>query len=90
MPVRRHQRPAGVFSDASKVVGLVPTSSLTLAGQPVYAVLGTGSQGGTLVIPDPGEVVTPTSEAWRAVSMTVPDDRAVVGSSRPATRSMQS
>ena len=69
----------GVFSDASKVIGLVPSVRI-LAGQPVYAnLLGTGSQGGTLVILDPGEVVTPTSEAWRAVSMTVPDDRAVGG-----------
>ena len=28
---------------------------------------------------DPGETVAPDSEAWRAVSMTVPDDRAVGG-----------
>ncbi len=69
----------GVFTDAKKVIGLVPSVQI-LVGQPIYAnLLGTGSQGGTLVILNPGEVVTPTSEAWRAVSLTVPDDRAVGG-----------
>jgi Flp pilus assembly protein CpaB len=69
----------GVFSDASKVIGLVPSVRI-LVGQPIYAnLLGAGSQGGTLVILNPGEVVTPTSENWRAVSLTVPDDRAVGG-----------
>jgi Flp pilus assembly protein CpaB len=69
----------GVFSDASKVIGLVPSVRI-LIGQPVFAnLLGTGSQGGTLVILNPGEEVTATSEAWRAVSLTVPDDRAVGG-----------
>ena len=69
----------GVFSDATKVIGLVPSVRI-LIGQPVYAnLLGTGSQGGTLVILNPGETISPTSENWRAVSLTVPDDRAVGG-----------
>jgi Flp pilus assembly protein CpaB len=69
----------GVFSDASKVIGLVPSVRI-LIGQPVYAnLLGTGSQVGSLVILDPGETIAPTSENWRAVSLTVPDDRAVGG-----------
>ena len=69
----------GVFSDATKVIGLVPSVRI-LIGQPVYAnLLATGSQVGSLVILDPGEVVTPTSVDWRAVSLTVPDDRAVGG-----------
>jgi Flp pilus assembly protein CpaB len=73
----------GVFSDATKVIGLVPSVRI-LIGQPVYAnLLGTGSQGGTLVILNPGETISPTSENWRAVSLTVPDDRAVGGLIRP-------
>jgi Flp pilus assembly protein CpaB len=73
----------GVFSDASKVIGLVPSVRI-LIGQPIYAnLLGTGSQGGTLVILNPGETISPTSENWRAVSLTVPDDRAVGGLIRP-------
>jgi len=73
----------GVFSDVTKVIGLVPSVRI-LIGQPVYAnLLGTGSQGGTLVILNPGETISPTSENWRAVSLTVPDDRAVGGLIRP-------
>jgi Flp pilus assembly protein CpaB len=73
----------GVFSDATKVIGLVPSVRI-LIGQPVYAnLLGTGSQGGTLVILNPGETISPSSENWRAVSLTVPDDRAVGGLIRP-------
>ena len=73
----------GVFSDTAKVIGLVPTVRI-LIGQPVYAnLLGAGSQGGSLVILNPGETISPTSENWRAVSLTVPDDRAVGGMIRP-------
>lgn len=73
----------GVFSDATKVVGLVPSVRI-LIGQPIYAnLLGAGSQGGSLVILNPGETIGPTSENWRAVSLTVPDDRAVGGLVRP-------
>ena len=73
----------GVFSDAAKVVGLVPSVRI-LIGQPVYAnLLGAGSQGGALVILNPGETIGPLSENWRAVSLTVPDDRAVGGLIRP-------
>ena len=73
----------GVFSDTTKVIGLVPSVRI-LIGQPVYAnLLGTGSQVGTLVILEPGETISPTSENWRAVSLTVPDDRAVGGLIRP-------
>ena len=73
----------GVFSDTAKVIGLVPSVRI-LIGQPVYAnLLGAGSQGGALVILNPGETIGPLSENWRAVSLTVPDDRAVGGLIRP-------
>ncbi len=73
----------GVFSDPTKVIGLVPGVAI-LEGQPVYAnFLASQAQGGQFTILGPGETVAPDSEAWRAVSMTVPDDRAVGGMLRP-------
>jgi Flp pilus assembly protein CpaB len=73
----------GVFSDATKVIGLIPGVTI-LEGQPVYAnFLASQSQGGQFSILQPGETISPDSEAWRAVSLTVPDDRAVGGLIRP-------
>ena len=69
----------GVFTDPDKVIGLVPTVAI-LAGQPVYAnFLASQSVGGRFSILEPGATVGPDSEPWRAVSLTVPDDRAVGG-----------
>ena len=42
-------------------------------------MLASTSTGGQFSILEPGETVAPDSEAWRAVSLTVPDDRAVGG-----------
>ncbi len=72
-----------VYADPAKVVGLVPGVTI-LAGQPIYSnFLASQSQGGQFSIIGPGETIGPTSEAWRAVSLTVPDDRAVGGLIRP-------
>ncbi|MFI5226032.1 MAG: Flp pilus assembly protein CpaB [Candidatus Limnocylindrales bacterium] len=72
-----------VYADPAKVVGLVPGVTI-LAGQPIYSnFLASQSQGGQFSIIGPGETISPTSEAWRAVSLTVPDDRAVGGLLRP-------
>ena len=70
----------GVFSDPLKVTGLVPSVPV-LAGQPIYAniLAADAVAGGQFSILAPGEVPTEDSEAWRAVSITVPDDRAVGG-----------
>jgi Flp pilus assembly protein CpaB len=69
----------GVFTDPAKVIGLIPTVTI-LAGQPVYAnFLASQAVGGQFSILEPGETVGPDSEAWRAVSLTIPDDRAVGG-----------
>lgn len=73
----------GVFTDPTKVIGLVPGVTI-LEGQPVYAnFLASQAQGGQFSILGPGETIAPDSEAWRAVSLTVPDDRAVGGLVRP-------
>ena len=42
-------------------------------------MLASTTTGGQFSILEPGETVSPESEAWRAVAMTVPDDRAVGG-----------
>jgi len=75
----------GVFTEPTKLVGLVAGTSI-LKGQPVYANMLAGqSQGTGFSILLPGETVTPDSPAWRAVSITVPDDRAVGGLLHPGS-----
>ncbi|MDP9482659.1 MAG: Flp pilus assembly protein CpaB, partial [Chloroflexota bacterium] len=69
----------GVFTDPIKVIGLIPGVAI-LPGQPIYAnFLASQAQGGQFSILQPGESIAPDSENWRAVSVTVPDDRAVGG-----------
>ena len=69
----------GVFTDPEKVLGLVPVVPI-LAGQPIYAnLLASQTTGSEFSILGPGETIGPDSEAWRAVSLTIPDDRAVGG-----------
>jgi Flp pilus assembly protein CpaB len=73
----------GVFTEPTKLVGLVAGMSI-LKGQPVYANMLAGqSQGTGFSILQPGETITADSPAWRAVSITVPDDRAVGGLLQP-------
>lgn len=69
----------GTFAEPAAVLGLMATVPI-LAGQPIYAnMLASGTTGTGLAILDPGETISPESEAWRAVSLTVPDDRAAGG-----------
>jgi Flp pilus assembly protein CpaB len=73
----------GVFADPSKIVGLVAGTTI-LKGQPVFANMLAGqTQGSQFAILGPGETISPDSPAWRAVSITVPDDRAVGGLLQP-------
>jgi len=69
---------AGVFVDPAKVLGLVPTVPI-LPGQPIYAnLLASQTTQSGFTILEPGETIGPDSPAWRAILLTVPDDRAVV------------
>jgi Flp pilus assembly protein CpaB len=67
--------------DANEVIGQVLPITVFQGQMITKSMLNTTSGGGTtgFSILDPGETVAPDSEAWRAVSMTVPDDRAVGG-----------
>jgi Flp pilus assembly protein CpaB len=69
----------GVVTDVQQVVGRVLAVPV-LQGQMVTTnMLASTASGGQFSILDPTETVTPESEAWRAVSLTVPDDRGVGG-----------
>lgn len=75
----------GIVNTPDKVVGKVLVVGI-LQGQMVTTNLlasSTGASGGGFVILGPDETVAPDSEAWRAVSLTVPDDRAVGGLLQP-------
>lgn len=73
----------GVVPDVSQVVGRIPAVSI-LQGQLITTnMLASTTEGGEFSILGPDESVTPESEAWRAVSLTVPDDSAVGGLLKP-------
>ncbi len=68
--------------DVKDVIGQVLPVTLFQGQMVTRSMLNTtGGAGGTtgFSILEPGETVAPDSVAWRAVSMTVPDDRAVGG-----------
>ena len=69
----------GVVIDPNALVGRVLAVPV-LTGQLVTTnLLASTTAGGQFSILGPDETVAPDSEAWRAVSLTVPDDRAVGG-----------
>jgi Flp pilus assembly protein CpaB len=69
----------GVATEISQVVGRIPAVSI-LEGQLVTSnLLASSFENAQFSILGPGETVSPDSEHWRAVSITVPDDLAVGG-----------
>jgi len=69
----------GIVPTPDRVIGRVPAVTI-LEGQMVQLnLLASSTEGGQFTILGPDETVAPDSIAWRAVSMTVPDDRAVGG-----------
>jgi Flp pilus assembly protein CpaB len=62
-----------------QVIGRVLAVSVFQDQMLTQNMLASTTTGGQFSILQPGETVAPDSEAWRAVSMTVPDDRAVGG-----------
>ncbi len=69
----------GLVADPKDVIGRLPAVTI-LQGQLVTQnMLASSSAGDEFSILGPGESVGPDSEAWRAVSITVPDDLAVGG-----------
>jgi Flp pilus assembly protein CpaB len=69
----------GTYTDPSKLVGLIPSVPI-LNGQPIMSNMLAGqADGETIPILGPTETIGPESPFWRAVSVTVPDDRAAGG-----------
>ena len=69
----------GIVSTPDLVIGRVPAVTI-LEGQMITTnVLASSTEGGQFTILGPDETVAPDSPEWRAISMTVPDDRAVGG-----------
>ena len=73
----------GIVSSIDKVIGRVPAVTI-LQGQLITTnLLASTATGGQFSILGPAESISPDSEAWRAISVTVPDDRAVGGLLQP-------
>jgi Flp pilus assembly protein CpaB len=74
---------SGTIAKTETVVGQILAIPVP-AGQPIYTDMIASSAGGTgFSILGPNETVGPNSENWRAVSITIPDDRAVGGTLQP-------
>jgi Flp pilus assembly protein CpaB len=69
----------GIASTPDKVIGRVPAVAI-LQGQMVLTnLLASSTEGGQFSVLGPADAFAPDSPDWRAISMTVPDDRAVGG-----------
>jgi Flp pilus assembly protein CpaB len=69
----------GVVTKPSDLVGAVLAIPVSI-GQPIYVNMIASAAGGSgFSILGPNETIGPDSENWRAVSITIPDDRAVAG-----------
>jgi Flp pilus assembly protein CpaB len=70
---------AGIVTDPASLEGKVLAIPITI-GQPIYSNMIASSSGQSgFAILGPDETVAPDSEAWRAISIIIPDDRAVAG-----------
>lgn len=73
----------GVVADPAQVLGRIPAITI-LEGQLVTTnLLASSTEGGEFTILGPEETVAPDSEAWRAISISVPDTQAVGGMLQP-------
>jgi Flp pilus assembly protein CpaB len=72
-----------IVKQPDQVIGRVLAVSVFQDQIITQNMLASTATGGQFSILEPGETVAPNSEAWRAVSLTVPDDRAVGGLLQP-------
>jgi Flp pilus assembly protein CpaB len=72
-----------IVKQPDQVIGRVLAVSVFQDQMITLNMLASTATGGQFSILEPGETITPESEAWRAVSLTVPDDRAVGGLLQP-------
>ncbi len=69
---------AGVVTKPDTLIGAVLAIPVS-AGMPIYNTMLVGSGGSGFSILGPNETISPDSENWRAVALTIPADRAVAG-----------
>jgi len=67
------------ITDPSKVIGRILAVSVPADAMITTNMMASTATGGQFSIIGPGETIAPDSENWRAVSITVPDERAVGG-----------
>ncbi len=72
-----------IVKQPDQVIGRVLAVSVLQDQMITTNMLASTATGGQFSILEPGETIAPESEAWRAVSLTVPDDRAVGGLLQP-------
>lgn len=72
-----------IVTQPDQVIGRVLAVSVFQDQMLTQNMLASTVTGGQFSILEPGETVGPDSEVWRAVSLTVPDDRAVGGLLQP-------
>jgi Flp pilus assembly protein CpaB len=72
-----------VFKQPDQVIGRVLAVTVLQDQILTQNMLAGAAAGSQFSILEPGETVAPDSEAWRAVSLTVPDERAVGGLLQP-------
>jgi Flp pilus assembly protein CpaB len=73
----------GIVSDPAKLIGRVLAVTVLQDQLVTTNLLASTNEGTTFSILGPDETVAPDSPAWRAVSLTVGDDRAVAGLLQP-------
>jgi Flp pilus assembly protein CpaB len=83
IPVDDTNAPTIAYTKTEDVVGRVLAVTVFQGQMITTNMLASTTTGGQFSILQPGETVAPDSEAWRAVAMTVPDDRAVGGLIQP-------
>jgi Flp pilus assembly protein CpaB len=69
----------GIVSTPDKVIGRIPSVAILQDQMITTNLLASSTEGGQFSILGPDESIAPDSAAWRAVSITVPADRAVGG-----------
>jgi Flp pilus assembly protein CpaB len=72
-----------IITQPDQVIGRVLAVSVFQDQMLTKNMLASTVTGGQFSILEPGETIGPDSEAWRAISLTVPDDRAVGGLLQP-------
>jgi Flp pilus assembly protein CpaB len=68
-----------VIKTPDQVIGRVLSLTVPQGAMLTQNMMASAESGGQFSILEPGETIAPDSESWRAVSITVPDDRAVGG-----------